>query len=145
MARTITEGFTIIVDKKTGLAATSKSGQIGALTASGKTVWFPKGTQPNKFITYTIHEKGDTFVAAKDSSRTKLRAWLSANPGKTEEECPIPVDQQSEPLYLKGETVTRGAESVEFVGFSESPVKKEVTLEDQFALAAKYGVKLSLA
>ena len=144
MSRTITEGFTIIVDKKTGLAATSKSGQMGALTASGKTVWFPKAVQPNKFITYTIHEKGDTFVAAKDSSRTKLQAWLQQNPGKTEADCTIPVDQQSEPLYLKGETVTRGQETVEFIGFNETPITKEVSLEEKFALAAKYGVKLSM-
>ena len=54
-------------------------------------------------ITYKVNEKGDKFVAARDSSRK---------------------DNEGNPLYLKGDTVERLSESLEVVGFTSIEVWK---------------------
>lgn len=130
---TITEGYTIARDKKTGVEVMA-NGNMLAVTASGKNLWFPKNTKQEKFITYKVHQKGDTFVAARDSQRTKGEV-LGAN---------CPKGQENLPLYSKGETVTRAAESIEFIGFSGESITKELSFEDKLALAAKYGVQVKL-
>ena len=54
-------------------------------------------------VTYKIHEKGDTFVAARDSSRK---------------------NEEGNPIYLKDEIVPRQVESIEVVGFTSIEVWK---------------------
>lgn len=130
---TITEGYTIARDKKTGVEVMA-NGNMLAVTASGKNLWFPKSAKQEKFITYKVHQKGDTFVAARDSQRTKGEV-LGAN---------CPEGQENLPLYSKGDTVTRAAESIEFIGFSGESITKELSFEDKLALAAKYGVQVKL-
>lgn len=131
--RIFTEAYTIGVDKKTGSDATANGNKL-AITNSGQNIWFPKEAKTQKYITFKKHEKGDTFVAAKDSTRTKGEVL-----GK---DCP--EGQEADPLYIKGEEITRQVDSLEFVGFTDTKEAVEVSLEEKFALAAKYGVKLSM-
>jgi hypothetical protein len=106
--KTLTEKFTVASDKKTGANVVAVNGNSCAVTESGVNVWFPKATQLGREITYKVHEKGDSFVAVKDSSRTKGQVLGS--------DCP--EGKEDEPLYYKGDTVSRTQESVEFVGFA---------------------------
>ena len=106
--KTLTEKFTVASDKKTGANVVAVNGNSCAVTESGVNVWYPKATQIGEKITYKVHEKGDSFVAVKDSSRTKGQVLGS--------DCP--EGKEDEPLYYKGDTVSRTQESVEFVGFA---------------------------
>lgn len=73
-------------------------------TNTGKTLFVDSDKDSNEpVITYKLHEVGDTFVATRNSSRK---------------------DAQGNPLYLKDETVTRQAESLEVVGFTSLEVYK---------------------
>jgi hypothetical protein len=72
---------------------------------TGRTVWVPADKfdpQTAECVTFRVNEKGDTFVATKDSST---------------------LDAAGKPLYLKGATVTRTAESTEYVGQSKQIVQ----------------------
>lgn len=129
--KTITEKFTIGVDKQAGTDVSAKNGNLLAVTESGKNVWFPKGAKLGSEITYKEHEKGDTFVANRDSSRTK-GAVMGAD---------CPAGHEDEPLYLKGETVTRTSATIEFVGFAG---EKVLSFEDKIAIMAKYGVAVKM-
>lgn len=126
---TITEKYTLGVDKKTG-ANVAANGNILLVTASGKNIWAPKDAKQGAEVTYKVHEKGDTFVAAKDSARTKGEV-LGA-------ECP--AGKEDEPLYFKGDTVSRTAESVEFVGYAGERIldfREKATILAELGIAVK--------
>ena len=125
--KTRTEKFTVAVDKSNGSSVVAKNGNMCAVTESGINVWFPKATKLGAEITYKIHEKGDTFVAIKDSRRTKGEVLGT--------DCP--KGQEDEPLYFEGDTVARTAESVEFVGFAGEPI---LSFEEKLQLMQKYGL-----
>ena len=115
------EEFTVTLNKQTGAEVISKgdTNQKVALTAKGHEVWFPAGAQLGKKIAYKEHQIGDTFVATRNSKRTKLQGWLNENKEATADDCPLTEAEQAEPLYLKGQIQTRKSNSFEFVGFSE--------------------------
>lgn len=165
MAKNFTRRFTLTGNKQTGEAVeSSNNGNLLATTSRGDKVWFPAGAQIDKAISYTLHEKGDTFIATADSKTTKLEGWLRANPTAKEEydkagndaakiakalkDCNVPTAKQLEPLFFVGETVTRQAESIEWVGFSSEELKSEEEELSLFAKKAKIladlGVKLSM-
>lgn len=129
--KTLTSEFTIASDKKNGNDVVAKNGNLCAVTTEGVNVWFPKGAKLGAKITYKLHEKGDTFVAVKDSSRTKGQVLG--------EQCP--KGKEDEPLYFKGDTVSRTAESVEFVGFAG---EKVLTFEEKATFLASLGVSIKL-
>ena len=67
--------------------------------------WLPASlvSESHNEIVLTMHEIGDTFVAARNSSRTKGQVM-----GK---DCPEGLED--EPLYFKGDTVSREKASYE--------------------------------
>jgi len=79
--------------------------------------WLPANTIADNHneIVLTMHEVGDTFVAAADSRRTKGEVM-----GK---DCP--EGQEDEPLYFKGDTVPR---EKAFYEPKVTQVKKEQSL-----------------
>lgn len=129
--KTRTEKFTVAVDKQNGNPVVAKNGNMCAVTESGVNVWYPKGARLGKEITYKVHEKGDSFIATKDSSRTKGEV-LGA-------ECP--AGKEDEPLFIEGDTVSRTSESVEFVGFAGEPT---LTFEEKANYLISKGVAISL-
>jgi hypothetical protein len=106
--------------------AISKSGNIKVVTSSGKDVWVPKDATQDRVITYKLHEKGDTFVAIADS--------------KT-------LNDDGMPIFNAGDVVYREKDSIEFVGFQHdmplAPADTS-TLDEKFALMAKYGISPKL-
>ena len=98
----ITEG---IVSSKVSPTGTHRI----VTTVSGKTITMPKAdwVEGSETISYMVHSKGDTFVASKDSSRTKGTVL-----GK---DCP--AGKEDEPLYFKGDSVSRIADSLQFDSF----------------------------
>lgn len=135
------EGFTVVLNKQSGNSVSSKGDtnkQAVALTDSGAEVWFPMAAQQGKKISFKLHEVGDTFTATRNSKRTKLQGWLNSNKDAVATDCPLTEDEQTEPLYLKGDVVTRTASSVEFIGFTEI----ELTFEQKLVLAQKYGIQV---
>lgn len=129
--KVFTETFTAKLDDK-GKALVSESGNELVVTSSGNNIWVAKDAIKGKFVTYKVHEKGETFTAAKDSKRTKGEV-LGAD-------CPEGLENQ--PLYLKGEQVIRKTGSVEFVGFcNEMPeVDKETVLTNRIKLMKDFGL-----
>lgn len=103
-------------------AVISNTGNIKVVTQSGKDIWVPKNAVQDRVITYKLHEKADTFVAFKDSST---------------------LDEDGMPIFLAGDVVHREKDSIEFIGFSHdmplAPADTS-TLEEKFALMAKYGI-----
>lgn len=61
----------------------------------------------NHVVTYEEHKKGDTYVATRDSKRNHTDG-----------------ENKGEPLYLKGETVTRLSDFTEVKGFTSIEVYK---------------------
>ena len=120
------ESYTVHTTKDNVNGITSNTGNIKAITSTGKDVWFPKNANQDRVITYKLHEKGDFFIAIADS--------------KT-------LNEEGMPIYLAGDKVTRDKESCEFIGFSHdmplAPADTS-TLEDKFALMAKYGISPKL-
>lgn len=129
--KTRTEKFTVAQDKKSGKAVVAANGNSCAVTESGINVWFPKDAVLGAEITYKVHEKGDSFTALRDSARTK-GAVLG-------EECPKGVED--EPLYFKGDIVSRTQESIEFVGFAG---EKVLTFQEKATFLAGLGVSIKL-
>jgi hypothetical protein len=129
--KTETKKFTVAVDKKTGQPVIAKNGNMCAVTENGVNVWYPRGASIGKEITYKLHEKGDSFIAAKDSSRTKGEVLGT--------ECP--QGKEDEPLYMEGETVSRTVETVEFVGFAGEPI---LSFQEKAQYLASLGVSISL-
>lgn len=86
-----------------------KGTHVVITTMSGRTVTIPKAqwVEGSETITVIEHKKGDTFVAARDSSRTK-GAVLG-------EKCP--KGKEDEALYFLGEAVTRLEDSFQFEAF----------------------------
>ena len=106
----------------------SNTGNIKCYAASGLTLWIPKEffAKKDRVVTYKLHEKGDEFTAFKDSST---------------------LDEEGMPIYLEGDVVRRREDSVEFIGFQHDmplPPADTSTLEDKFALMAKYGISPKL-
>lgn len=95
------------------------------------------------FVNLVINEVGDTFVARRDSSRTQSKKVMVAvqDPAFPKDTTKT-IQQEQEiqaPLYLKGETVTRQAQSIEFKSFAgnNDPAR--------FAQAAgAYGLQLNV-
>ena len=129
--KTRTEKFTVAVDKTNGNSVVAKNGNMCAVTEEGINVWFPKGAKLGAEITYKVHEKGDKFTAVRDSSRTKGQVM--------EDKCP--QGKEDEPLYFKGEEVSRTIESVEFVGFAGEPV---LSFQEKATFLASLGVSIKL-
>jgi hypothetical protein len=129
--KTLTEKFTITVDKKTGADIVSVTGNKLALTDTGVNVWFPKDAKLGKEITYKLHEKGDDFVAVKDSSRTKGEVMGS--------DCP--QGKEDEPLYYKGQSTPRLKETTEFVGFAG---EKLLSFEEKAKFLMSIGAEIRL-
>jgi hypothetical protein len=129
--KTRTEKFTVAVDKTNGNNVIAKNGNMCAVTEEGTNVWFPKGAKLGAEITYKVHEKGDTFVAVRDSNRTKGEVLG--------EDCP--KGKEDEPLYYKGDTVSRTQDSVEFVGFAGEPV---LSFQEKATFLASLGVSIKL-
>ncbi len=129
--RTETKKFTVAVDKKTGATVVAKNGNMCAVTENGINVWFPKDATRGSEITYKLHEKGDSFVASKDSSRTKGEVLGT--------ECP--AGKEDEPLYNEGDTVSRTVETVEFVGFQGEQV---LSFQEKAQFLASLGVSIRL-
>lgn len=120
------ESYTVHTTKDNVNGITSNTGNIKAVTTSGRDVWFPKNANQDRVITYKLHEKGDFFIATADS--------------KT-------LDDEGMPIYYKGDKVPREKESCEFIGFAHdmplAPADNS-TLEEKFALMAKYGISPKL-
>ena len=126
--KTVIESYVLALDKSTGRPVVANGNNL-AQTVSGKQVWFPQAAKPGKLISYIEHSKGETFVAARDSKRVH----------------PEGHENEGQPIYMKGDTVSRLTDSVEFVGFSdEAPVAAPVSMEEKFALAQKYGVTITM-
>ena len=86
---------------------------------------------PGLLANVQVNEVGDTFVASKDSSR------MVDHP--TEKDIKDPTKAKQVPAYLKGQTVSRLAESVEFRGFAGA------NAPTQFAQAADaFGLQLQV-
>jgi hypothetical protein len=106
----------------------SNTGNIKCYAASGLTLWVPKEffAKKDRVVTYKLHEKADTFVAFKDSST---------------------LDEDGMPIFLAGDVVHREKDSIEFIGFSHdmplAPADTS-TLDEKFALMAKYGISPKL-
>lgn len=120
------ESYTVQTTSNNLNGIISNTGNIKAITSSGRDVWFPKDAKQDRVITYRLHEKGDNFVALADS--------------KT-------LDDDGMPIFSKGDVVQREKDSVEFVGFTHdmplAPADTS-TLEEKFALMAKYGISPKL-
>ena len=120
------ESYTVHTTKDNVNGITSVTGNIKAITSTGREVWFPKNANQDRVITYRLREKGDTFVATADS--------------KT-------LNEDGMPIFLAGDIVPREKESCEFIGFSHdmplAPADTS-TLEEKFALMAKYGISPKL-
>lgn len=140
-----TESYTVALNTQTGAEITSerevvtKTGKRKVIqrllkTASGNNVWVPVDAKTDKYITYGITEEGDFFVAVADSSRTKGKVMGA--------DCP--VGKEDEPLYHKGDKVPNTAGQFRFVGFTDHKEATEVSFEDKMAIAAKYGVKITM-
>lgn len=134
------EKFVIKTNTQTGAAVSGKGNQgesIMLKTETGQVIWLNAAllnqAKAHEVINYTVHPVGSVFVATKDSSRTKGKVLL--------DKCPR--GQEDEPLYSKGDKVTRLVENIEFDGFTE-PKATEVSFEDKMAIAAKYGVKITM-
>lgn len=116
----------MITEKIDGSNPTRAQGSdmIIVTTESGKQVWVPKAKYNDSAatITYNAWQVGDTFVARRDSSRTKPDP---ANPTATV------------PLYTKGETVERKQPSNEFVAMGR--VRSYSTIEIIDHIIAKTG------
>lgn len=110
--------------------------------------WLPNSavTEDHNEIMLTKYEAGDTFKADRDSKRTKLEAWLTANPSKTEADCTIDKAEQGEPLYSKGDIVTRQAESFNATGTQKAIVQVEqpLSFEEKMRIMAQYGVTVKM-
>lgn len=129
--KTTTEKFTVVVDKTNGNPVIAKNGNMCAVTESGVNVWFPKGAKTTDQITYKTHEKGDSFTAIADSKRTKGQV-LGAD---------CPQGQEDEPLYYKGDVVSRTAESVEFVGFAG---EAKLSFREKAQIMQELGLSINL-
>jgi len=71
---------------------------------NGETIVAPtKESEGQSVVTYAKHRKGDTFPATRDS-RT--------------------MDDAGNPLYLKGDTVTRQKDSTEVLGYTTVEIYK---------------------
>lgn len=127
----ITEKYTLGVDKQTGNTASAKNGNILVVSASGRNIWAPKAVKLGAEVTYKVHEVGDTFVAIADSRRTKGEVMG--------EQCP--AGKEDEPLYFKGDKVTRTQESVEFVGFAGEQV---LGFAEKAKILAELGVAVKI-
>lgn len=94
-------------------------------TASGKLIWAPSNAIGDnaEMVTYKLNEKGDTFVANR--------------PSKTR-------DKDGNPLYDKGETVTRQEESLEFVSAGAQIVTKFGSEQDKLAFLVAAGAKFAV-
>lgn len=94
-------------------------------TVNGLQVWAPKAAIGEKaeMVTYKLNEKGDTFVANRDSKSK---------------------DKEGNPLYLKGDTVTRDAESLEFVSVGQQTVTKFTSEEAKLAFLVAAGAKFTV-
>lgn len=93
-------------------------------TVSGRLVW-ANAEQVDKTanqVNYKLNEKGDTFVATRDSNT---------------------LDKDGNPVYLKGQNVTRNAESVEFLS---ATVAEEFTtaMKEKMEFAAKLGLAVKI-
>lgn len=120
------ESYTVQTTANNPNGIVSNSGNIKAKTTSGREVWFPKNAKQDKVITYQLNEVNDEFTAYADS--------------KT-------LDEDGMPIFLEGDVVRRREESCEFIGFnSEMPLAPAdtSTLEEKFALMAKYGISPKL-
>jgi len=123
--RMFSESFTVQTTANNPNGIVSVSGNIKVKCPSGREVWFPKNSKQDKVITYQLNEVGDEFVAYKDSDTV--------------------ID--GVPIFFAGDVVKRREETVEFVGFnSEMPLAPTDTssLEEKFALMAKYGISPKL-
>jgi len=119
--KTLTQRFTLTVNKGTGevVEASNNGNLLATALPSGDAVWFPAKATPDKFITYKVHEKGDTFVATSDSSQTKGEVLDTEALEALAKERKLKVeDIKDEPLFEEGETVTRQKQSIEFIGFT---------------------------
>ena len=121
----LSETYTVQITANNLNGIVSNSGNIKVKTPSGREIWFPKNAKQDKVITYQLNEVGDEFVAYKDSETL--------------------ID--GVPIFFAGDVVKRREETVEFVGFnSEMPLAPAdtSTLEEKFALMAKYGISPKL-
>lgn len=122
----ISESCTQKVSPKTGEFVLSETGKYCYTTTSGKEIWAPKSVKSDRVITYKLNEIGDFFIAYANSES---------------------VDDEGMPIYSKGDKVTREKESWDFIGFQHEmplPPADNSTLEDKFALMAKYGISPKL-
>lgn len=111
----LTNGKKVIAKNNLKEEVTLFVDQVGTnvwLTAEGIA---EKVTSP--IAVFGTTEKGDSFVAKKNSRRTKLMAWLAANPEKTEKDCTLDKKVQGEPLYVEGEEVFRTVGQKIHIGF----------------------------
>lgn len=116
------ESFTVKTTANNPNGIVSASGNLQAITATGRKIWFPKDAKQDRVITYQLNEVNDEFTAYADS--------------KT-------LDEDGMPIFLAGDVVRRREETVEFVGFNhDMPLAPADTssLEEKFALMAKYGI-----
>lgn len=101
------------------------------VTCSYGDFWLPSDlvAENHNELVLTMHEVGDTFVAVRDSSRTKGQVM-----GK---DCPEGLEDEA--LYFKGDTVTREKASYEA---KVTQVKKEQSLsfEEKAKILLSMGV-----
>lgn len=103
--------------------------------------WLPAAlvNEDHDELVLKVHEPGDTFVAARDSSRTKAEAY-AAEKGVDLKEAQAKLGAEAdEPLYLKGETVTRTKQSYEPTVTQKGKLSQREMLE----ILAKSGANLS--
>ena len=93
--------------------------------------WLPASlvSENHNEIVLKMHEKGDEFVASRNSKRTKGEVM-----GKN-----CPEGQEDEPLYFEGDTVPRETESYEA---QVTQVRKEqpMSFEEKAKILIKLGV-----
>ncbi len=90
----------------------------------------------SKFVSY--EPAGSSFVANRDSKRTKGQVWLQANEGKDISTSGL-GDKADEALYFTGETVKRLGNN--FSGFTNN---NEIEFADKVAILKAAGVTFSL-
>lgn len=144
--KSYTKRFTLTGNKQTGDVVESSNGNLLA-TAGEHKVWFPAKASIDKYITFNVHEKGDTFVATNDSSRTFGETLSEVELADLAKERKTTAEELADlPLFNEGDTVTRQSPSIEWIGFTSEPEEKEeLSFEEKAKILAKLGVKISLA
>lgn len=98
-------------------------------TVDNKTIWCPLAAVKDgaNTVTYKLNEKGDTFVADRDSKTMH----------------PVGTPEAGNPLYLKGDVVTRTADFPEFISMGTEEVFTQAAM-DKMTFAAKLGLAVHI-